>query len=260
MPDVRDVPAVLVGARTALIRQLEPDRVLLNALTAAKHPSAYGPVIALHSVEATLAAARMQQRRIARARRSPPGRRFKGNALLFADIHFYLICWARTAKLTRFIWGAVRFSRLTEFKRTRLALKRYHKHLDEMIDARDHLEHLEERLPGQQKHRMLKVPNDLMNLSGAHLTFGGDRFDIGPSSLRRLVTFVDEFRTAVLFDAIETLVALDRKRLDSLVRQAALVLRRARIVKQTARFVGLSPNRRLTQHGVGSRPRSSASG
>lgn len=247
MPGVRGLPAVLAGAPRALIRQFEPDRVLLSALTAAKHPSAYGPVIAFHRVEATLAAARMQQRRIARARGRPLGRLFKGNTMLFADIHFYLICWARVAKLARFISCSMTSSRWTKFKRTALSLKRYRKHLDEMIDARDHLEHLEERLPGQEKHQMLRVPNDLMNLSGDHLTFGGDRFDIGPSSLRRLVAFVDEFRTAILFDAIEVLAALDQKRLDSLVQQAASALRTAHIVKQIGRFVDLWPKGRLTR-------------
>lgn len=248
MPDVLDVPAILVGAPMALVRHFDPDTMLLDALTAAKHPSAYGPVIAFHRVEATVAAARLQQRRIARTRRSLLGRRWKGNATLFADIHFYLICWARVAKLTRFISGSVRFSRPAQFKRTRLALKRYHKHLDEMVDARDHLEHLEDRLPGQHKHQTLKVPNDLMNLSGDHLTFGGDRFDVGPSSLRHLVRFVDEFRTAILFDAIEVLAIHDQKRLNSLIRQAVSALRTARIVKEAGRFVDWYPKGRLTRH------------
>lgn len=231
-----DSPAVLSGAPRALLGHFDLDRTLLAALTAARYASPYGPIIALHHVGVSLAAAKVQQRRITRARRSVPGRRFKGNASLFADIHFYLISCSRIAKLARSVSGWVKSSPHATFRRTTLVLKKHRLRLDKMIAARDHLEHIEERVPGQPKHHLLKVPSDLLNLAGDHLTFGGEQFDIGPSSLTWLLLFVKEFRLALLFDAIDLLADQDRKGLEHVVRDAVSRLRLAGILKQSARI------------------------
>ena len=141
-------PLVLATVPRTVIRALDITSVLQHTLSAATPPVDFGPIIALNSVDSYLDAAKFQQRRIERARTAAskgirPRRTMHGN--LFNDVHFYLICWARIAKLGRFITDK------TRFKRAGLVLRRYHAELKERIDCRDHLEHFEERLPGGTK-------------------------------------------------------------------------------------------------------------
>lgn len=83
-------------------------------------PAKYGPVIAFDSIQSYLEAAQRQQRRIERIKTSlhPTTRdsmrkgRIRHLAKLFAEVHFYLICWARIEKLARFIQHKTRYRRI----------------------------------------------------------------------------------------------------------------------------------------------------
>jgi hypothetical protein len=211
-------PPVLATVPRTVIRALDITSALRDALAAATPPVDFGPIIALNSVDSYLDAAKFQQRRIERARTAAfkdirPRRKMHGGNL-FNDVHFYLICWARIAKLGRFITNK------TRFKRAGLVLRRYHAELKERVDCRDHLEHFEERLPGGVKQNKLRVPNDLLNMINENVTYGGRKLDVGPNSIRLLQTIVAEFRTAILFDAVEILATANPKCLFNLLQRA----------------------------------------
>jgi hypothetical protein len=134
--------------------------------------------------------------------------------VLFDDVHFYLICWARLGKLAQYIGQA------TQFRRVGFVRRRYHREMEDMTRARDHLEHFEERLPGGPKSRGLRKPHDLFNIVGDQMTFGGDQFDVGPHSLDLLTNFVAELRDAILFESIEVLTRSDPQLLKRRIRDA----------------------------------------
>lgn len=221
-------PAFLTNVPKGVFSRLDVHEVLRDAVTLANHPSTYGPLVAFANIESALGAARRQQRRIASAKMalSKPSRLRRRVGTLFDDVHFYLICWARIAKLGRFVAQA------TRFRRTGLVLRRYHAELEEMIVARDHLEHFEERLPGGRKHHTLTAPGDLFNLVNQYATFGGRKFDVGRDSLRQLVALVRELQSAVLFDALEAIASADPTRLAFLLRRAATLVHVARISRR----------------------------
>ncbi len=221
-------PPVLATVPRTVIRALDITSVLRDALAAATPPVDFGPIIALNSVDSYLDAAKFQQRRIERARTAAfkgirPRRNMHGN--LFNDVHFYLICWARIAKLGRFITDK------TRFKRAGLVLRRYHAELKERVDCRDHLEHFEERLPGGVKQNKLRVPNDLINMINENVTYGGRKLDVGPNSIHLLQIIVAEFRTAILFDAVEILVTANPERLFDLLQRAVSDIQIAKVTR-----------------------------
>jgi hypothetical protein len=222
-------PPVLETVPKTVIRALDVTNVLMAALSAVSPPIDYaGPVIALNSVDSYLVAAKRQQRRIERAKADSfkgtrSRRRVNGN--LFNDVHFYLICWTRVAKLGRFIADK------TRFRRVGLVLRRYHTELRERVDCRDHLEHFEERLPGGANRKKLLVPNDLLNMLNEHITYGGRKLNVGPDSIRLLQTIVAELREAVLFDAIDILAIANVDRLSDLCSLAASDIQIAKITR-----------------------------
>lgn len=226
-------PLILAKAPRALIRALDVSDLFMSVAGTPNVRMDLGPMIAYNSIESYLEAAKCQQRRIKRARASIvkgvlSRKHILGN--LFNEVHFYLICWARIAKLARFIADK------TRFKRVGLVLRRYHVELKDRIDGRDHLEHFEERLPGGTKQNKLLVPNDLLNMIGEHITYGGRKIDIGPASTRLLQTIVNELRTALLFDGIETLATADANRLSFLIQRVASniqIARHTRAVQST---------------------------
>lgn len=221
-------PPVLAKVSRAVIRALDVTDLLMNTVGALNPPTDLGPIIAFNSVEAYLDAAKRQQRRIERARAAIvkgilSRRHVRGN--LFNEVHFYLICWARIAKLGRFIADK------TRFKRVGLVLRRYHAELKERIDCRDHLEHFEERLPGGAKQNKLLAPNDLLNMIDEHVTYGGRKLDVGPASIRLLQTIVAELRAAILFDAVEALATADTDRLSFLIQRTASNIQIAKVTR-----------------------------
>lgn len=212
---------------------MEPSDALRSAIAVLKPDGGLGPVIAFGGMESYFEAAKRQQRRIERAKVGLLKSASTRTRPLFDEVHFYLICWARIAKLGRFIAHA------THFRRTGLVLRRHRAELDNRIAARDHLEHFEERLPGGARRDKLAIPGDLLNMSGDFLTYGGRRIDIGTTSVRLLRAIVTEFGTAVFFDSIETLAAADPHRTVGVLRRAGSAVQLARLMKQLR---GLAPS------------------
>ncbi len=225
-------PDILRGLPKAVIRELDLSETLHAALIVTKRDHVYGSVIALGAVGSYFEAAKRQQHRIERARATLMSRAAARTRSLFDEVHFYLICWARIAKLTRFI------AHSTKFRRTGLVLRRYHAELTERVDGRDHLEHFEERLPGGSKRHKLAVPGDLLNMAGQFFTYGGRKINVGPGSVRLLQAIVAEFRTALLFDSVENLAAVEPDRAVTLLRRAESRVHLARVMKQVERPFG----------------------
>ena len=219
-------PDVLEGVPRVVVRALKPADTLHAAIAVLRPDHGFGAFIALAELESYFQAARRQQHQIERAKgvmSKGPSDRLRS---LFCEVHFSLICWARIGKLGRFIAQA------TRFRRTGRVLRGYHAALNTRIDARDHLEHFEERLPGHSHRVTLRFPADLLNIHGDFLTYGGTRVDIGPASLRLLKTIVTEFQTAVLYDSIEAIAAADLNRAAALLRRAASKVHQARVMRQ----------------------------
>ena len=221
-------PPILAKMSIAVVRALDVTDLLMAAVGLLNPPADLGPIIAFKSIDSYLDAANRQQHRIERARAAIvksilSQRHVRGN--LFNEVHFYLICWARIAKLGRFI------ANKTRFRRVGLVLRRYHAELKERIDFRDHLEHFEERLPGGAKQNKLLAPNDLLNMINDHVTHGGRKLDVGPASIRLLQTIVGELRAAILYDAAEALFAADTDRLSFLIQRAASDIRIAKVTR-----------------------------
>jgi hypothetical protein len=235
-------PSILRNMSRAASRNLEPSMVLRDALSAGSR-NVFGPYIALGEMETYLDAARRQrsriaiaQRRLARtdsAARGKPGRRPSRITSLFSEAHFYVICWARIAKLSKFIVNA------TCFPRTKSVRTRYELDLTEGIKARDHLDHFEDRIPGgNRQYELEKDPGDLKNMDGSYLTFGGRKFDLGAPGLVRLRDFVAEFRNAVLVDAFDSLEQLDPDRARTLVNEAESRVRHAKLTRRLEKLYG----------------------
>lgn len=217
-------PEILQGVPKTVVRAIGTDNALRMANVVRKSDGAY---IALGGLDSYFQAAKRQQRRIERAK-SIIVRQFakhfsSRNGSLFDEVHFYLICWSRIAKLSWFI------AQTTRFRRSKLVLRAYRTELETRVDARDHLEHFEERLPGQPNRRKLANPSDLLNMHGDFLTYGGKRVDIGPASLCLLNRIVTQFRTAMLYDSIEVIAEADVDRANGLIRRAVTEVQLARM-------------------------------
>jgi hypothetical protein len=224
-PDfMRDVPR-------AVTRVLDPSDAFRFALGLLDPGRWGGLIIAFDGVQSYFEAAKRQQRRIERAKTRVLKRTRVDVRPIFDEVHFYLICWARIAKLGRFIVQQTRFSR------TGRVLRRHAAQFKERISARDHLEHFEERLPGGAKEDKLAIRGDLLNMRGNFLTYGGEAVDIGPASLQLLKVVVTEFRTAVLYDSLDALARDDPRGLDAVFRRAATDVQVARALRRVRRML-----------------------
>lgn len=224
------VPPGLAGVPMAVVNAIDFTSLLLATASLLNPPTDVGLAIGFGSIETYLDAAKRQQQRIKQARsifltRSRSGSLKRNN--LFNEVHFYLICWARIAKLGSFIRDK------TRFRHVGLVMRHYHSELQKRIDCRDHLEHFEERLPGGGKQSKLQQPNDLLNMVNDHVTYGGRKVDVGPASILLLKTIVSELRRAILFDAIEALATKDSQRLGSLLQRAQSEIQMRKIMKAT---------------------------
>jgi len=107
---------------------------------------------------------------------------------LFLDIHFYFVCYDKAQNLLKYLAeetdGDAKLNNLWQTLR--------HK-FKPFNDARNHLEHIENRI----RRRYL---SDFGNLENDTFTFGGERFDISASGLQ------------ILTDAYEQVVAILRAR------------------------------------------------
>ena len=198
-------------------------------MNASQNPDTMSVIIAVSDLASYFEAARHQQRRIQTAMKGQRVWRKPTRERIFNEVHFYLICWARIARLAKFI--AAR----TKFRKAGLVRRRYLTDLEQRREARDHLEHFEDRLPGGPKHGKLRVRGDLLNLLGDFLTYGGRKINIGPKSLALLKAMVNEFRMALLFDCVGELHKADPNRLTILLRRAAQDANLARVTKQFQR-------------------------
>lgn len=240
-------PTFLTNAPKSVLKALDPSEALRAALTGVSGgPASYGPVIALQQIKSYLGAAKHQQRRIERIKASTleamrEGRPRRGEDL-FAVVHFYVICWARIGKLANFIRDSLNRNALRanvpKFRRIGLVLRKYKSELKDRTDARDHLEHFEERLPGERNQRKLAEPSDLLNMMNEFLTFGGRRVDVGPNSIRLLKEIVAKLQLAVLYDSLEALKTKDRPGLVRILNNASRDVRIARITNQLKRTLG----------------------
>ena len=227
-------PPFLAQMSKAAIRRLEPDTLLRDALAATNPDDLLSSLAAFWRLEGKLAAAKRQQRRIARPKRQlQRGIRSRNRGTVFDDIHFYLICWTRIAKLSRY------FVRTTHFPlpRVRHVLRQYRTKLNKMIEARDHLEHFEGALGDHPKYgrENLPDPNDLFNLVGDHMSFGGTRYDVGPESMKLLARIVGDLRKATLFDSLEVLADANRELLVKRLQDAERAVATDRVVRQVRR-------------------------
>lgn len=224
-------PALLARVPKAVLNRLDLEDVLQFVIDARNKPASLGCVVALGSIDSELAAAKVQQRRIASAKRLMGRNRAAGRSrgILFHDVHFYLICWARISKLAQFI------VRITQFRQARRVLRRYRTRLDARIEFRNHLEHFEERLPGGAERHNLKKPGDLFNMFGDFASIGGDRVDVGKASLRLLSLMVSEFKRAILFDPLTSLADTDPTSVARVIRNAARDVGLARTMRQIRR-------------------------
>ncbi len=242
-------PTFLTNAPRSFLKALDPSEALQAALTAASDvPAAYGPVIALHQIQSYLDAAKRQQQRIQRIRASThkamrEGRSRRGEDL-FAVVHFYLICWARIDKLAKFIRDTLNRNasnwNVPKFRRIGGVLGDHERELNAGIDARDHLEHFEERLRGKwgKKNRKPLDPNDLLNMRNEFLTYGGRKLDVGSNSIRLLKEIVGQVQLAVLYDSLEALKTTDEPRLVRLLKRAARDVHIARTTNQVKKMLG----------------------
>src|SRR6188768_541118 len=176
----------LAGLPRSLLRRLDAGNVLRDALIATNHQHVYGPVVAWSSIESYGRAARRQFLRIRRAiravraalaaaRRRPGSMRRRGLPLanLFDDVHFYVIAWARIGKFAGFI------SQQTRYTQVGRVLRRFHKELDERHHLRNHLEHMEARLPGGKAAPEMVVPNALFNMVNDKVSYEKRLVDVG---------------------------------------------------------------------------------
>jgi len=76
--------------------------------------------------------------------------------------------------------------------------------------ARHHLEHFDERLPGGKRVNSMSMPGDLGNLWGGMYSFGGENWDISPASLELLKEIVSEVDSQLRSSAIVAIEAADR--------------------------------------------------
>ena len=64
-----------------------------------------------------------------------------------------------------------------------------------------------------------------------NVTYGGRKLDVGPNSIRLLQTIVAEFRTAILFDAVEILFAANPESLFDLLQRAVSDIQNAKVTR-----------------------------
>jgi hypothetical protein len=96
---------------------------------------------------------------------------------MFVEIHLYFVCWANVYRLMKF---AVQSTGLG-----RDAWSRHHAVLRRATDAREHLEHFEERLPGGR--RVPPNPTDLTNMRDERFTLGGHEWELTEAATDDLI-------------------------------------------------------------------------
>lgn len=104
-------------------------------------------------------------------------------ATLFYDIHFYFICWDKVHNLFLRFCEVVGDAKLEKIK------TRYASDFQKYSEARNNLEHIDERLLGKTRGKKPKFPGDLGNLAGDYYTFWGEKYYVGNKSIETLKDF-----------------------------------------------------------------------
>jgi len=114
------------------------------------------------------------------------------------DMHFYLICWDSVGKMMRLVARC-------GLPDVREVCRRHEPMIERYRQARHHLEHFDERLPGGKKVNSMIMPGDLGNLSGGSYSFGGENWDMTPASLESLKRIVAEVESQLRSSAITSI-------------------------------------------------------
>ena len=190
----------------AVYKRLDVGELLIEALDG---DDKYAVSLAWSRVESYAEAAGRLQRSMWRRPVGPPAWPPKrtGLSALFSNVHFYLICWNVIRKHLELLRDVPRFPMMGKVLRGANAnlFQRY-------TDARDHLEHLDERLPGRPQNRRMRVPNVFSGLHNTVFTYGGETVDVGPKSLARLRGIVRAAQDALRADAWARLQATKPER------------------------------------------------
>lgn len=159
--------------------------------------------IAMNSLHGYLDAARVQ---VARIQRSAGFYDMKsGGSRVFHEIHYYFICWDAIWKRLQVI---KKRSRLTSVQPI---LRRYRVEAEHYAFGRDQLEHYDDWLNGDPKHRPLAAW-DHGNLHGSVYTLAGRKWDVSPASLERLEQLVREVSEAVMIEGTAQLMVREMNR------------------------------------------------
>lgn len=200
-----------LSAMSRRIRKFHEDDIPRRYFSTLGRPRAEACTLAWFHVEQYLAAARQQVHRIERGRRAIEqqferarkddrvakfsARRAPGNNM-WADAHFYFICWHMIGCLLRHIDQLCQLRRLKRFMRMKRTV------IDRYINARDHLEHWVERLPGGPKAHVLHRPQgtspEPRAPGGYYFGLGGKNWDMSKASLRDLTSVVHGFRRTLI--------------------------------------------------------------
>jgi hypothetical protein len=113
------------------------------------------------------------------------------------EAHFFFICWDAIGKaasnLRQNAYGLVT---------PREVLKKHGAQLDSYVDARDHLEHLDERFPGRSRSDWVGDANKITGTQAGvrrdgFFVFQGQEWDISRKALADLSVIVDELVTGI---------------------------------------------------------------
>lgn len=202
------------------IREINNTDIFLATLNSTNHPHPYGLVAAHSLLFKYLSAAKIQFRRINKARNNlfiPTFKTFQGE-LLFQEIHFYTISRATIYKLARFLQTE------TRFERAGVVMRHFKNDFEKAKIAREFYEHIDERCKGLKKtgrsKSKLNNPLNFLNIFNQQLTFDDNKLDIGPNSILALNNFSKQFKTAILYDSCETLFQESPIEFTNIIRRA----------------------------------------
>lgn len=119
---------------------------------------------------------------------------------VFAEVHFYFVCWSGCRNMLQIIVGQ------PEFLPAKKIFDGYRKEFEHYVAGRNSFEHFHERLPGQsEEHRVKEIQPDpgagprriLWGFSGGKYVHSNLEWDITQASVDRLERYVGEILEAV---------------------------------------------------------------
>jgi hypothetical protein len=145
-------------------------------------------------IKAYLDAAHTQQSLITkyRSRAIPRTEKYSANMIqAFIHVHLYFICWAAIRRMLEVL------RRTSGLDGPSQIYKKYRATLESYAEARHHLEHYEERLPGGKKSQELANSYDYGNLQNGYFSLGGFRWSVNKDGLKILEAVVAELTEAI---------------------------------------------------------------